>query len=52
MDAVLIARVVADSDGVEISSLGKANAELDGVPGISSYDLTKLLNYLSKQGTL
>jgi len=47
LDAVLLARVVAESAGDDVSAQGRINAECDGQVGITAGDLTRLLNYLA-----
>ena len=46
VDAVLLARLVAETAGEDVSEDGRANAECDGQAGVQAGDLTKLLNYL------
>jgi len=46
-DAILLARIVAEDSTVKVTENGLANAELDGVSGLSTEDTTILLKMLA-----
>lgn len=45
-DAVLLARIIAEEDGLTASDQARINAECDGVMGVDAKDLMMLLQYL------
>lgn len=47
-DAVMLARFIAEDTGVTVTEQGLANADCDGVKGISPDDLTMLLRIIAK----
>lgn len=47
-DAVMLARFIAEDSGVTVTEQGLANADCDGVKGISPDDLTMLLRIIAK----
>jgi len=47
LDAVVLCRMVAETPDTEVSAAGKLNADCDGVSGVNSLDVTRLLNVLS-----
>ena len=47
LDAVLLARAASEDTKCGITETGKVNANVDGVAGISTKDLTNLLKYLA-----
>ena len=49
LDAVFIARMVGEDSTLNADEESKANAELDGVLGVTANDLNLLLNYLAKK---
>ena len=49
LDAVIIARMVGEDSTLNADEESKANAELDGVLGVTANDLNLLLNYLAKK---
>lgn len=49
LDAVLMARVIGESEGAELSDQGKINADCNQDGTTTSSDLTLLLRYLAKQ---
>ena len=49
LDAVFIARMVGEDPTLNADEESKANAELDGVLGVTANDLNLLLNYLAKK---
>ena len=46
-DAVLLARIIAEEDGLTASDQARINAECDGVMGVDAKDLMMLLQYLA-----
>jgi len=48
LDAVLLARVASEAEGVEITQEGKLNSDVTGDGLVKVDDLTKLLQYLAK----
>lgn len=46
-DAVLLSRVVAEDKSAKLTEQGAANADCDGVNGISADDVTAILRYLA-----
>ena len=52
LDAVLLARLIGDAQGVEIEEQGKKNAELTGDGTVGTADLNKLMMYMAKRITL
>ncbi len=47
-DAVMLARFIAEDTGVTVTEQGLANADCDGVKGISPDDLTMILRIIAK----
>ncbi len=47
LDAVLLSRVAAEDTKSGVTEQGKLNADVDGVIGVSTKDLTHLLKYLA-----
>jgi hypothetical protein len=47
-DVVLTARFLAEDGEAVLSSQGKANADIDGVPGISTDDTSMMLRIIAK----
>ena len=45
----IIARMVGEDSTLNADEESKANAELDGVLGVTANDLNLLLNYLAKK---
>ncbi|MBR5371390.1 MAG: endo-1,4-beta-xylanase, partial [Oscillospiraceae bacterium] len=46
-DAIMLARIVAEDTSVKVTDTGKANAEMDGVEGLSSDDTNELLKTIA-----
>lgn len=51
MDAVLLARLVGDNAGNDVTEEGKANANTNNDGVVDSNDLNKLMRYLGKYYT-
>ena len=47
-DAVMLARFLAEDTGVRVTEQGLANADCDGIRGLSPDDLTAILRYIAK----
>ena len=48
VDAVLLARYLAEDDTAVISNVGKANSDVDGKAGLTSDDVTHMLGAIAK----
>jgi hypothetical protein len=47
-DAVLLAKFLAEDKTANVTAEGKANADVDGVKGVSTDDVTTILKAIAK----